>query len=309
MVGIKVNLEQLKYVVEVAKAQSLSAASAHLHVTQSAISQSIQRLEQELHMTLFERSRSGTVPTPAGKAFIAKALDILQQMDELRLMYTDPDLMTGELSVAAFPSVMPHLVRTVAQMKQEHPLLSISIEEKGSMEIIRDIRSNRTHLGFIVIYDKDLRSLGGLHFRPLHATRLVVCVHHQSELAKLKRISPAQLKAYPLALYRDGFIEDFVEEFTYQHGPLSILFNTNNAEAITTVLSGNIAATIGHDFSFYHHPLWKLGQLKLIELNVTEQPKMQIGFVQSESRELAVAAERFMQQCIHAMETEQIQAR
>ncbi|WP_247900895.1 LysR family transcriptional regulator [Paenibacillus pabuli] len=54
------NLEQLEYVVEIAKTQSFSAASEHLHVTQSAISQSIHRLENELGMILFERSRHGT---------------------------------------------------------------------------------------------------------------------------------------------------------------------------------------------------------------------------------------------------------
>ena len=60
------NLEQLEYVVEIAKTQSFSAASEHLHVTQSAISQSIHRLEKELGLILFERSRQG--PTLHRKA-------------------------------------------------------------------------------------------------------------------------------------------------------------------------------------------------------------------------------------------------
>ncbi|MET1167878.1 LysR family transcriptional regulator, partial [Bacillus velezensis] len=49
------NLEQLEYVVEIAKTKSFSAASEHLHVTQSAISQSVHRLEKELGIILFER--------------------------------------------------------------------------------------------------------------------------------------------------------------------------------------------------------------------------------------------------------------
>ncbi|WP_338541763.1 LysR family transcriptional regulator [Paenibacillus tundrae] len=287
------NLEQLEYVVEIAKTKSFSAASANLHITQSAISQSIHRLEKELDLTLFERSRSGTFPTVEGKRFIAKAMDILQRVDDLKTMNIEASALTGELHVATFPSVMPYLVQATADMKIEHPRLDISIEEKGSMEIIKDIRSNKTHLGFIAIYTKQLREFDGLHFIPMYSGKLVVCTHHHSDLAKLNRVTPEQLKLHKLALYRDGFIDDFIQDFTYDHGPLSILFRTNNSEAITTVLGSNMAATIGHDFSFYQHPLWKEGVLKLIEITGIDQPKMQIGFVQAESKEIALAAERF----------------
>ncbi|QOS77028.1 LysR family transcriptional regulator [Paenibacillus sp. JNUCC31] len=300
------NLEQLEYVVEIAKTQSFSAASEHLHVTQSAISQSIHRLENELGMILFERSRQGTFPTPEGKPFIAKALDILQRIDELKSLNAETSSLTGELHVATFPSVMPYLVQTAADMKREHPQLNIAIEEKGSMEIIEDIRNNKTHLGFIAIYAKQLREFDGLHFSPMYSGKLVVCTHHQSELAKLSRVTPEQLKEHKLALYRDGFIEDFLQEFTYDYGPLSILFKTNNSEAITTVLRNNIAATIGHDFSFHQHPLWKEGIAKMVEIASIDQPKMQIGFVQTESKEVAIAAERFAQRFRQAIELDQL---
>ncbi|MEN1988154.1 LysR family transcriptional regulator [Paenibacillus hubeiensis] len=300
------NLEQLEYVVEIAKTQSFSAASEHLHVTQSAISQSVHRLEKELGMTLFERSRQGTHPTSEGKQFIAKALDILQRIDELKSLNAESSSLTGELHVATFPSVMPYLVQSAAEMKREHPQLSIAIEEKGSMEIIEDIRNNKTHLGFIAIYTKQLREFDGLHFTPMYSGKLVVCTHHLSELAKQSRVTPDQLKEHKLALYRDGFIEDFLREFTYDYGPLSILFKTNNSEAISTVLKNNIAATIGHDYSFYQHPLWKEGLVKMVEIAEIEQPKMQIGFVQTESKEVAAAAERFARRFRQAIELDHL---
>ncbi|MGQ8875407.1 LysR family transcriptional regulator [Paenibacillus sp. TSA_86.1] len=296
------NLEQLEYVVEIAKTQSFSAASEHLHVTQSAISQSVQRLEKELGLVLFERSRQGTHPTTEGKQFIAKALDILQRIDELKSLNAATSTLTGDLHVATFPSVMPYLVQSAADMKREHPQLRLSIEEKGSMEIIEDIRMNKTHLGFIAIYAKQLRELDGLHFTPMYSSKLVVCTHQHSELAKYTRIAPEQLKEHKLALYRDGFIEDFLQEFSYEYGSLSILFKTNNSEAISTVLKNNIAATIGHDFSFHQHPLSKDGLIKMVEITEIQQPKMQIGFVQTESREAAAAAEQFARRFKQAIE-------
>ncbi|NMI07510.1 LysR family transcriptional regulator [Paenibacillus sp. SZ31] len=300
------NLEQLEYVVEIAKTQSFSAASEHLHVTQSAISQSVHRLEKELGLILFERSRQGTHPTPEGKQFIAKALDILQRIDELKSLNAEASSLTGELHVATFPSVMPYLVQSAADMKHEHPQLNISIEEKGSMEIIEDIRNNKTHLGFIAIYAKQLRDFDGLHFSPMYSGKLVVGTHHLSELAKHSRVTPNQLKEHKLALYRDGFIEDFIQEFTYDHGPLSILFKTNNSEAINMVLRNDIAATIGHDFSFHQNLLWKEGLVKMVEIAGIDQPKMQIGFVQTESKECAVAAERFARRFRQAIELDHL---
>ncbi|PYE47254.1 LysR family transcriptional regulator [Paenibacillus barcinonensis] len=296
------NLEQLEYVVEIAKTQSFSAAAEQLHVTQSAISQSVHRLEKELGLVLFERSRQGTHPTPEGKQFVAKALDILQRMDELKSLNAATSTLTGDLHVATFPSVMPYLVQSAADMKRDHPQLRLSIEEKGSMEIIEDIRTNKTHLGFIAIYAKQLRELDGLHFTSMYSSKLVVCAHHLSELAKYTRVTPDQLKEHKLALYRDGFIEDFLQDFIYEYGSLSILFKTNNSEAISTVLNNNIAATIGHDFSFHQHPLWKEGLMKMIEITEIQQPKMQIGFVQTESREAAAAAEQFARHFRQAIE-------
>lgn len=159
--------------------------------------------------------------------------------------------------MATFPSVMPYLVQSAAEMKREHPQLNISIEEKGSMEIIEDIRNNKTHLGFIAIYAKQLREFDGLHFSPMYSGKLVVGTHHLSELAKHSRVTPDQLKEHKLALYRDGFIEDFIKEFTFDHGPLSILFKTNNSEAINMVLKTILPPRLVTTFPFTKIPYGK----------------------------------------------------
>ena len=57
------NFEQLEYIKEVIETKSMSIAAENLHVTQSAISQSISLLEKEFGVQLFKRSRNGTIPT------------------------------------------------------------------------------------------------------------------------------------------------------------------------------------------------------------------------------------------------------
>jgi len=287
------NLEQLEYIVEIAKTRSFSAAASQLHMTQSAISQSVRKLEQELGLTVFERSRQGAVPTEEGKAFIEQAIEILRRVELLRIN-GDPDKrLKGHIQVATFPSVMPYLIETTAYMKQEHPQLHISIEEKGSMDIVEDIRQGRIQLGFIAIYNKQLQKLNGLHFSEMYSGKLVVGAHHESPLAQYNRITPKQLMQHQLALYNDQFVHDFVDRFTDVYGELSVLFWTNNSEAITSVLNNGLAASIGHDFSLYQHPSWKAGRMKIIEIADMAQPEMRIGFLRSETRALGAGVERF----------------
>lgn len=78
------NLDQLYYVREVLHTQSITIASENLHVTQSAISQSITLLEKEVGIPLFHRSRQGTIPTEEGKPILYKILETLQKFDELQ---------------------------------------------------------------------------------------------------------------------------------------------------------------------------------------------------------------------------------
>ncbi|WP_113927598.1 LysR family transcriptional regulator [Bacillus sp. P14.5] len=63
------NIEQIKYILEVSKEGSITKAAERLHLSPSALSQSITQLEKELGVTIFSRSRKGTTPTSEGKKF------------------------------------------------------------------------------------------------------------------------------------------------------------------------------------------------------------------------------------------------
>lgn len=76
------HIEQLEYIVEVTKTGSLSVASKNLHITQSALSQSIKQLEAEIGVKIFRRSSQGTIPTDEGKILIQKAKEVLNSLYE-----------------------------------------------------------------------------------------------------------------------------------------------------------------------------------------------------------------------------------
>ncbi|MFX3635842.1 MAG: LysR family transcriptional regulator [Candidatus Pristimantibacillus sp.] len=125
------HLEQLEFIVEVAKTGSLTSAAHNSHVTLSAVSQSISNLEAELGITLFNRSRSGTIPTVEGQAVIKKAFEVLTKLEELKhaaQLYSD--IQSGELLIASIPGPLSLLLNTIISFKRDYPQIQMEIAEK-----------------------------------------------------------------------------------------------------------------------------------------------------------------------------------
>ena len=76
--------EQLYHIVEVAQSKSISLAAEHTYISQPAISSSISKLELELGVSLFKRSNQGMLPTEVGEQVIKKAIDIIDQIEEIK---------------------------------------------------------------------------------------------------------------------------------------------------------------------------------------------------------------------------------
>ena len=146
------NFEQLEYVKEIIETKSMSIAAQNLHVTQSAISQSISLLEKEFGVQLFKRSRLGTIPTDEGKIIIKKLLEILKKADELKEeVQSITSSYNGELKIATIPSIfMTFLPKTLSRFKNDFPQIKVTINEMENKEVIE--RLNQSNSGFGINY-------------------------------------------------------------------------------------------------------------------------------------------------------------
>ena len=95
------NLQQLRYAVEVAKTGSITAAAKNLYMGQPNLSKSIRELEAELGITLFERTARGVAPTKNGEDFLGYARSIIAQMESLETMFGSHTETGTQLSVCA----------------------------------------------------------------------------------------------------------------------------------------------------------------------------------------------------------------
>ncbi|MGG1662309.1 LysR family transcriptional regulator [Brevibacillus sp. NRS-1366] len=298
------NLEQLEYIVEVAKTGSLTKASQNKHVTLSAISQSLSSLEAELGVTLFTRSRLGAVPTPEGRIIIKKAFEVLMKIQEIQeeaQNYTNT--LSGELRLATIPGPMNLLVNAISSFKKDYPHIRTEIAEKGTQEILEDIRRDKIDIGLIIMYESLIKKSAGLGlaFEQLLEGKMVVGVSKSSPLAFQDSVTPEELRRHSFVLYNDEYVRWFVEDFAAKYGPVDILFTTNNTDAIRNAVRENMAVTIGLDYSFIHEPYLQNIDLVTLDLEVPGQQPIYLGWVRSEERHFSRISASFTNRLQYAL--------
>lgn len=275
-------LEQLEYIVEVAKEGSLTKAAQNKHVTLSAISQALSNLEAELGISLFSRSHLGAVPTPEGKIIIKKAFEVLGKVQELweeAENYTNP--LSKELRLATIPGPLTLLINSASSFKTDYPHLRTQITEKGTQEILEDVLHDKLDFGLIIIHPHLLKKCEGLSlvFEPLFEVKTVLGVTTNSPLAHQPSITPDELRKYPFILYNDHYVKTFVDDFVQAYGPVDILFTSNITDVITNELRHKLAVTIGLDYSFMRDP-----EIITLELDFPYQQPVYLGWVRSAER-------------------------
>ncbi|MGG4440927.1 LysR family transcriptional regulator [Brevibacillus fortis] len=291
------NIDQLVYVVEVAKTKSISIASENLLVTQSTISQAITRLEDELGMKLFIRSRLGAIPTQEASSILEKCQHILDTVQDIKEEATyQTEALRGHLRLSVLPGAMPLLVQAVSTMKAVYPDIEFELSEKASMDIVKDIRNRRTDLGLIAMYEDDERyKNNGLFFQPFSKGRLVLAMSKHSPLAAKKIVTIEELRDQSFVLLNDEFIDQFIDELTHMFGSTSILFRTNHTDAIRVALIRQMAISVGHDYSFSLNSYMRspMNEIVTVELDMPQRPIL-FGFLRAEVNHVNRIAELFV---------------
>lgn len=81
------NLQHLRFAVEVARSRSISKAAENLYVSQPFLSKAIRELERDIGLDIFNRTSKGVVPTRKGEEFLIHAQELLDHADELETLY------------------------------------------------------------------------------------------------------------------------------------------------------------------------------------------------------------------------------
>ena len=146
-------MEYNKYMIflEVAKCGNLTKAADTLGYTQSGISHTLRRLEEEYNLSLFYRSRNGAQLTPAGEAILPYVTQLVQSEKSLKQMVQSlHDLHQGTLNIGSYISISRNWLPSIIQrFKQDFPSIKINFKEGGNEDILLWLENHEIDLGFL----------------------------------------------------------------------------------------------------------------------------------------------------------------
>lgn len=291
------HIEKLEYLVEVAKTGSISKAAQNLHVTISAVSQSISSLEEEWGVAVLKRQRTGAVPTAEGAVIIKKAAELLQKYEELKEAAQGySELVQGRLRIATIPGPMLLLEQAVLDFKRKYPQVKIEIVEQGSQDIIDDVLNDKTDLGFIILYKNRLIEHLGLDYDPLLKVKMVAATSIHSPLAFQKTIRPEELKRQNVVLYNDDYVKWFMDDFQKKYGPADIVYTTNNRALISRACLTHSAVTVGLNYSFISEPI---SDTVILDFDFPQQSPVFLGVIQRKEHHISAISRHFLDRIKH----------
>jgi DNA-binding transcriptional LysR family regulator len=235
---------KLQYFVEVALAGSFTRAAEQLMVAQPAISRSIQKLEEELQLTLFDRSEKAVALTPEGRVLLKHARSILgsiaearKEMEELR------GLERGEIRIG-LPSMFGsfYFPQIIKEFKKMHPSLHISVEEEGTLQIRKLIERKEVDLGIITSDEAGPE----IDVIPLLKEEMVACFPKEHPLASRKSVSLEEMLFEPLILFKEGYFQRrlILEASRTANIAPNITFSTNQLSLIRSLVAEGIGSTL-----------------------------------------------------------------
>jgi LysR family hydrogen peroxide-inducible transcriptional activator len=139
-------ITQLKYVLAVAEHQNFTKAAAHVFVTQPTLSMQIQKLEEELSILIFDRSKKPIELTEVGEKIVNQARNIVNESERMQdVVDQEKGFIGGDFRLGIIPTVMPTLLPMfLKSFIRKYPKVHLKIEELTTAEII--IKLNDGHL-------------------------------------------------------------------------------------------------------------------------------------------------------------------
>lgn len=193
-------LNQLKYFQAVARTLNYRAAAEQLYISQPSLSRSIDSLEQELGVMLFERAGRGISLTGSGRLFLEYTNRILDECDIAMYKMKELSSTGGRIDIGyVFPLAnfyIPHKVRSFLDMPEnEH--VTFGFTQNRTASIIRDVKNGKLDVGFCAFSENEEE----LEFVPLLKQEMVIITSNVHPLAERDKLSINELANYPVIGY------------------------------------------------------------------------------------------------------------
>jgi LysR family hydrogen peroxide-inducible transcriptional activator len=145
------DLDQLRYFLQVAERNSFTRAAEDLRISQPALSRSIQKLEEELGQPVFERRTRAVSLTDAGLLLQSRAQQVITILEDTKAEITD-DGQSGRVRIGAIPTIAPYfLPEVLRKFSQEFPKANLVVQENTTDHLLKSLTQGELDLAILAL--------------------------------------------------------------------------------------------------------------------------------------------------------------
>lgn len=236
-------LSELKFVIAVAKERNFRRAADKCYVSQPALSLAIKKLEDDLGVLIFERSRSDVSPTPIGEQIIAQATRALEEVAQIReIAKQGNNQLDGAFRLGLIYSVGPYLLPEIIPiLRKNAPNMPLDIEENLTVQLEAQLKSGVIDAAVVALpFD-----VSGINTLPLYDEKYVVVVPSGHHWADRTTVNADELADENVLLLNSGHC--------YSHQVLQAcpdlsrkgqVLQGNSLETIRNMVASNLGITV-----------------------------------------------------------------
>lgn len=259
-----ITLTQLSYVTAVMQTRNFGLAARACFISQPSLSMQIQKLEEDLGVTLFDRSKKPVQPTAIGKIIIEQAQVVLQEAKRIEeLIKEEKGEISGEFKLGIIPTLAPYLLPLfLEKFITTYPAVNLVVEEMQTQKIIKMLREDKIDAGILVTP----LNYKGIVERPLFCDPFVAYLAPNHPLLSLAKVSDKDLSTDDIWLLNEGhcFRDQAIEICKKVKGKNSksknLTFESGNLETLKRLVDQKFGYTL-------------LPSLAILGMSASEQKK------------------------------------
>lgn len=198
---MKATISQLEYIIALDTYRHFGKAAEKCFITQPTLSMQINKLEDNLGVKIFDRSRQPVVPTELGTSILAQARKVVNEAKKMEELIEDQKSeVAGDLRIGIIPTIAPYLIPLFASsFLKKYPGINMHVEELLTADTLYKIKSEALDVGIIVgpIDDQSIREI------PIYYEKFLVYTH-QTNLEEDKLVDGKELEQHELWLLNEG---------------------------------------------------------------------------------------------------------
>jgi DNA-binding transcriptional LysR family regulator len=238
-------LRHLKHFIVVAEELNFTRAAERAHIAQSALSTSVRVLEEDLRAKLFVRSTKQVQLTPAGRAFLVKAREILRAVDSGRETVAEIEgLRSGTLSIGTVHSlpVFLNLPKLISRYHAANPGIELRLRQGDTAGLIEQLRAGKLDLAFLPLLDPPDDIITGI----IACEDLVAIVPHAHPLAGQTGVPLKNLIEYPFVDFELGWGTRSLIDLAFGQAGLQrrTVFDLTDLETIVDLVEQNLGIAL-----------------------------------------------------------------